>query len=274
MDRLAGPAVNVVIAALLSVWLTARHEPLTFQPFDRTGHGIAENLFQANVGLVLFNMIPAFPMDGGRVLRALLALSGMTMTNATNVAARIGQAAALLGGIWAVFFGHQFLYVFIAVFVYFGGGSGSGVRPARKCFRGRESQGRDDEGSPHADAGATLRDAAEQLLAGAQQDFPIVHGEEVVGLMTRDDLLRGLATEGQDGYVAGIMQRDFAQAVPGEDMSRLSRAAEGNDAFNPRLPLLVLDGGKLVGMVTGENLSEFFAIQQILSVAPSGHGGR
>ncbi len=110
--------------------------------------------------------------------------------------------------------------------------------------------------------GSTLREAADVLLAGSQQDFPVVHGGEVVGVLSRSALLRGWATEGPDAYVAGVMERDFNWARPDDDLETILSQAQMTG------PILVMEGdsrehGNLIGMVTQENLLEFLTLTQL-----------
>src|SRR4029453_15764556 len=94
---LAGPAVNLVIALLLIVVLEARFDLLQMAQLEEAQSTLTGRIAAANVVLFAFNLIPAFPMDGGRVLRALLAI-GMGYTRATRVAASIGQGLAVVFG--------------------------------------------------------------------------------------------------------------------------------------------------------------------------------
>ncbi len=116
---LAGPAVNIAIALVLLLWLVIANTLAPVANMNNVSGSFIERLLMVNVSLVLFNLIPAFPMDGGRVLRALLAMR-MDYTRATQIAATIGRGMALLLG-FAGLFSNPFL-VFIAFFVWFGAG--------------------------------------------------------------------------------------------------------------------------------------------------------
>jgi Zn-dependent protease len=263
----AGPAVNVVIALLLvAVLATLKAPPLLtlLQSPVQTAPVFLAKILLANVWLVLFNLIPAFPMDGGRVLRALLALH-MPPERATGIAASIGQSLAIIAGIAAVL--HQpplWFLMFIAFFIYVGAGQeafaykqaalGEGVRVRSAMMTDVRT----------LSVGATLKEAADVLLDTSQQDFPVVHGDEVQGLLTRDGLLRGLAEAGPSGYVAGSMFRQFATARPGDSLADTLPTLQASGG-----PLLVLDPdaeGRLLGMITTENVQEYFAVKQIVAV--------
>ncbi|MGI4791692.1 MAG: site-2 protease family protein [Janthinobacterium lividum] len=260
----AGPAVNVVIALVLWAVLTAMKAPLNLaslqDPVQTVPVFLTKVLF-ANIWLVLFNLIPAFPMDGGRVLRALLALN-MPPERATGIAASIGQSIAIVAGIWAIFSGQWFL-MFVAFFIYLGAG--------QEAFAYRQAAL--GEGVPVRSAmmtdvrtltvGNTLKEAADVLLDTAQQDFPVMHGDVVQGLLTRDGLLRGLSQQGPSAYVAGAMARQFASVGPDDDLGATLPILQSQSA-----PLIVLDPeqeGKLLGVITTENVQEYFAVKQIVA---------
>src|SRR5262249_1372810 len=94
------------------------------------------------------------------------------------------------------------------------------------------------------------------LLATSQQDFPVMHGGGVVGLLTRNALIRGVLTQGPDAYVAGVMDRAFVRVPPDMDLSEAFVKSNGSCA-------LVMEGETLLGLLTAENLSEFLVLRQI-----------
>jgi Zn-dependent protease/CBS domain-containing protein len=275
---IAGPAVNVVIALILAGILGAMGQLPdmsmtqggTLAGFEKTP---ARLLLYANIALVVFNMIPAFPMDGGRVLRALLALR-LGKLRATRIAAGVGQLVAVLMGLYGLgVFGNPFAnvpffpapgnfsLVIIALFVFFGASQESQAELSREVVEDAiVSEAMVREFSTLT-PGDNLRRAAEVLLSTSQQDFPVVQGEEVVGVLSRDQLLRGLAQEGDTAYVAGTMNRDVVFARPGDDLEPVMMNPNGVR----RAPVLVRgDDGSLVGMVTMENLMEFLTLRQII----------
>jgi len=260
----AGPAVNVMIA--LALWVALGFEaagPLV-QNLTHPGAGLrpfAERLMLTNTLLVAFNLIPAFPMDGGRVLRAVLALY-LTPARATGIAAGIGQSIAIAAGIWAVFSGQWFL-MFIALFIYIGAGQEASSYQQAALIEGvpvRQAMMTDVR---TLTVGSTLKEAADVLLDTAQHDFPVLHGDQVQGVLTRNGLLRGLAEAGPSGYVAGAMSREFASAGPDDDLGEALPALQAQPG-----PLLILDPaqpGRLLGLVTSENIQEYFAVKQIVA---------
>jgi len=260
----AGPAVNVVIA--LALWVALGFEaagPLV-QNLTHPGAGLrpfAERVLLANVWLVAFNLIPAFPMDGGRVLRAVLALY-LPPARATGIAANIGQSIAIAAGIWAVFSGQWFL-MFIALFIYIGAGQEASSYEQAALMEGVPVRKAMMTDVRTLTVGNTLKEAANVLLDTAQHDFPVLHGDQVQGVLTRNGLLRGLAESGPSGYVAGAMIREFASAGPDDDLGEALSALQAQPG-----PLIILDPaqpGKLLGLVTSENIQEYFAVKQIVA---------
>jgi Zn-dependent protease len=259
---LAGPAVNVVIALGLWAYLRAQNIPFELGAIGRPSAGSWwQLLLWSNVVLAVFNMIPAFPMDGGRVLRAALALR-MEEVRATQIAAHIGQLLAIafaFVGLWQ----SNFVLLFIAFFVFVGAGQEAAMIQNKVLVEGlpvREAMITEFQTLP---VGTTLGEAREVLLRTSQTDFPVVHGEEVVGLLSRNALLHGLAEGGPGDYVAGVMEREFPSAAPGASLEEIA----GDMQAGAIGCVLVMEGGALLGMVTKENLAELLIIRQIMDRA-------
>ena len=260
---LAGPAVNVVIgAALFALLVTLGRTPTWSQAasINWTGRDFLTGLMAVNVWLVLFNLIPAFPMDGGRVLRALLA-KRMGYTEATQSAAHVGQAIAFVFGFLGLFL-DPFL-LFIALFVWMGASGEAGMVQMRSSLGGIPVQTvmyRDIRTLLPDD---TLATAVDHILAGWQQDFPVVYGKHVLGVLTREDLLRTIVEGGTDKLVRDAMRRDF-QKLDSHDM--LEQAVKVLQGCRCR-SLPVEHDGELVGMLTLENVGEFMMIHSAMKRA-------
>ena len=267
---LAGPAVNAAIAGVLfavisvRLWITASSDPELYSDTLRVflaGHSPLFNLLAVNLLLAVFNLIPAFPMDGGRVLRALLA-QRLDYVLATQIAASIGQTLAIAFGILG-FFSHNPLWLFIALFVYLGAEQEAHMVRVRSVMRGvpvREAMvTRFRTVSPEEPLASVIG----ELLAGGQQDFPVMEEDRILGMLTRRDLLAALAEGKQSVPVAEVMRRD-CRTVDEADMldTTFQRMREGEC---PTVP--VLREGKLVGLVTLENVGEWMMIQSALRKA-------
>lgn len=252
---LAGPLVNVGIALGLLVVLGARAlDPETLQSGD-----LLANLFVINVGLVVFNLLPAFPMDGGRVLRALLA-TRMSYARATQAAATVGQAFAFLFG-FAGLFGNPLL-IFIALFVYVGASQEAALaqmKDVSRRFPVSSAMVREFRTLPES---ATLQEAVDALLATSQHDFPVVDETgNVTGVLTRHDLIAALRKGDPDIRVGDVMRRDIPTVTTGTRFEEAFRIMQ--ECNCPAVP--VLDNMKrLVGLLTPENVSELMMVQSAL----------
>lgn len=265
---LAGPGVNVAIALVLGAVLLIKEGGIPNPSFSLAGGSFLGALFAANVSLAVFNMIPAFPMDGGRVLRALLALA-MPEAKATQAAGAIGQGLAILFGLIGILAGSPIL-VLIAFFVFLGAAQEVSASVTRSVLSGHALQDAMQRRYRTMPSGASLETAAKMLLEGSQHDFPVVAGEggDVIGLLTRTDIATGLANAGPESYVAAHMRRDFKTAHPNLPLEMAVDLFTSDDAN----PVLIMEDGEMLGMVTQENLSEFIMLEHARHQAPRSYG--
>jgi len=255
---LAGPAVTAAIVAVLYVALRAAGAPGTVREIVAGGSFFAQLLW-VNVVLLFFNLLPAFPMDGGRVLRAVLAMR-TDYVRATNVAAAVGKAFALLFGVVGYFWLNNPLMIVIALFVWMGAAAEATTIEARSALGGVPvHRVMISEVRTLAPADPLAR-AVDFILAGFQQDFPVVADGRVVGVLTRAELLKALAQHGRDTTVAEVMQRDFQTTEPWEPLDRAFARLQGCRCQT----LPVLRAGELVGVLTSENVGEFLMVQAAL----------
>ena len=184
---LAGPAVNIAIASVLFIWLklTATLEPL--QTLTLGTGTFLERIMVVNIFMVVFNMIPAFPMDGGRVLRAVLA-TRQEYGRATQIAASIGQGIAIIFGIFGLFY-NPFLLL-IALFVWFGASQEAGLARMQSVIGGIPVQHAMVTDFKTLNENDSLDRAVELTLAGSQKDFPVVDNGRIEGILTQNDLLK------------------------------------------------------------------------------------
>lgn len=268
---LAGPAVNVVLAILLFVGL---YITAGFTSLDRvleSGGDFFVRLLFVNVFLVVFNLLPAFPMDGGRVLRALLAIR-LDYARATRIAANIGQGMAFLFamvglGVLGLFgvpgSGNPFL-ILIAVFVWMGAAQEAGMVEMKSALNGarvRDVMIRDFKTLTPED---TLSHAADYLLAGYQQDFPVLSEGRLIGMLTRTALIQGLARLGGNMPVADAMEKEFSVVDPGELAESVFLKLQATGCRSTP----VVEGGQLIGILTCENVGEFLMVRAALHNEP------
>jgi Zn-dependent protease/predicted transcriptional regulator len=254
---LAGPAVNLVIAFGLWLWLLVSNALLQVDQLGLTSGSFLERLMILNLILAGFNLLPAFPMDGGRVLRAVLSMR-MDRNRATQTAARVGQGLALWLGFLGLLY-NPFL-IFIALFVWIGAAAEAGMEQIKSTLS-------------HAAVGrAMLTDyqvlspddplsrAIELTLAGSQKEFPVLMDSDIVGVLTQDDLLKGLQARGEQARVGDWMQREILNADINEPLEKVLERLQ--DCHCPLLS--VTEADRLAGIVNLDNIVELIKIQTAL----------
>ncbi|HUF60706.1 MAG TPA: site-2 protease family protein [Verrucomicrobiales bacterium] len=258
---LAGPLVNVAIALIL--FLILRVVPNLDLTFQLTSpRGLAVSLMAVNIWLVLFNLIPAFPMDGGRVFRALLATK-LGYARATDIAATVGQGIALVGGVFAFTHSHLILLL-VAVFIFIAAGQEASFTRYRESTRGLPASAAMVTRFRSLERSSTLQDAILLLLSGFQHDFPVVDGEgHVIGILTRTDLISALSEHGKTHPVSAVMREApppvEAHTCLSDALDQLSAAQVGT------IPVIDDATGRLVGILTSENTGELLMVRSALS---------
>ncbi len=254
---IAGPCVNgaIALAIYLALFLTNGFRPVT--GLSMTGGPFLERILVANLILAIFNLIPAFPMDGGRILRALLA-TRMDHVRATHIAAAVGQALALVFGLIGLF--RDPFLLFIAFFVWIGAAHEAQSVQIKDAFSGIPIRAAMQTKFSTLSTNNTLGDAVKMILDGSQHDFPVMWGDRVLGILTRANVLSGLSETGPEQLVTSVMEREFDTAEPNEMLEGvLNRLALSKTRVMP-----VLQDGNLVGLVTAENLGEYMMVQNAL----------
>ena len=255
---LAGPAVNVVISVVLFVLLAVFGTVSAMTDFEPIGGHFLGNLLWINLFLAVFNLLPAFPMDGGRVLRALLAWRSGDYVSATQTAASVGQFMAILFGFVGLFW-NPFL-VFIALFVYLGAQEEAYSAQVRAAFRGLPVRDAMMTRFRVLNPQDTLGRAVDELLAGSQQDFPIVDNGRVTGVLLRNQLMKGLTELGREASISDVLVNNCGTVSDSEMLQATFDRMRSDQC--PTLP--VTRNGELVGLVTLENVGELMLIQSAL----------
>ncbi len=265
----AGPATNILVALVLSLAALAWFGPgrllaLVTAPwllYDLIGDMSITSLWFVliadNVLLALFNLLPAFPLDGGRMLRAVLA-AFLSYRSATSIAATIGQFLALLLGLAALLIGDLFL-VAIALFVFFGAWQEREEARLRVDLRGLTVRQAMQPVGIRLHPLQTLSDVAGRIANSSQEAFLVVDGDRLVGLLMRPDLLRALRKAGPTATVERTMRRDILRFAPGDPLlragERLGRGADG----------VVVEAGQVVGTLGPADLAR---LAELLSAYP------
>ena len=253
---LAGPAVNVAIAAVLLLWLGPQLDTANLAKIEDPTVSLAAKLAGANIMLVLFNMIPAFPMDGGRVLRALLAMR-MGNARATELAAAIGQGFAVVFGVVGIFYNP--MLIIIAAFIFLAASGEAAQAQLRAVAQGTLVEDAMITAFQSLPATATVNDAAEALIRTTQTEFPIVDGaQRLRGVLTREAMIKALKERGPQTPVLDVMQTDIP-TVPARtklDTALRSLMQKGRPVVG------VTDAqDRLIGLLTVENLGEMMMLQ-------------
>jgi len=255
---LAGPAVTVAIVIVLYVLMSLLgSRPLSLAEVRDPRASFFAQLLWANVVLALFNLLPAFPMDGGRVLRAALAMR-MDYGRATQMAARVGKAFALIFGVVGLFVTANPFLVLIALFVWLGAASEASSAQLRSSLDGvrvRQVMITDVRSVSPSDL---LSTAVSHLLSGFQEDLPVVENGQVVGVLTRSALVRGLHTIGPGAMVSDVMDRSFITASPDDPLDvAYSKLAACRCRTIP-----VTQGRSLLGLLISDNVAEYVVFRR------------
>jgi len=254
---LAGPAVNLVLLCIFGgiMFATGAMPHMNLLVVDPAS--TLEFLVKVNIWMIGFNLIPAFPMDGGRVLRGALAMF-MPYVRATRIAVMIGQGFALLFAVLGMFAFQNVVLVLIAMFVFVTAGEERALVQTRSSLAGLPAAAAMVTAFVSLETRHEIAHAVDLLLAGEQQDFPVMEGGQYLGMLSRADLLTGLRREGADAPLGRLVRTDVEPVeltMPLEAALHRMRAARMN-------ALPVMARGRLVGLLTIENISELLLVQE------------
>jgi len=259
---IAGPMVNFALAIVMvivslifgqGVKLVGPSDMMNSM-FTLSLGSIFNYLFISNLFLGVFNLIPAFPMDGGRVLRALLA-SQMDYGQATRIAVAIGQSLAWGFGLWG-FLGGGFFLILIAIFIYMGAGQEGQMVQLRQVLGGLTVAQAYSRQARTLEPQSTLRDAIDLTLSSFQADFPVCENGQLIGLLTQTRLIEVLNQRGPDILVKEVMVTDITPVSPREEMF----AVQQRMAENRLDALPVAEDGRFLGLLTNRDIGELYRL--------------
>jgi Zn-dependent protease len=254
---LAGPAVTLAIVIVLYLFLLISGSYVRLGQLTPEGPFMAQ-LMVVNIYLLLFNLVPAFPMDGGRVLRALLA-SRLGLVRGTRIAATLGQMLAVTGGVYAFIADEPFL-ILIAFFVFLGANAEAAAVETRVVGHGLNVSQMMVTDFRTIPVHATLSQAVELLLSGEQREFPVVDNfGRTEGILTRDNLIRGLSQRGADSSVAQAMTADVPVVPP--TLSFQEALERLRSSRLPALPVVNAEGA-VVGLLTQDNITDYLLVRR------------
>lgn len=260
----AGPAVNAIIATTLFWVLLLLGDQGQMSEVQGLQNGFLAQLMWVNLFIGAFNLLPAFPMDGGRVLRALLA-TRLGRRRATVIAANIGQMMAVLFGVIG-FFTNPFL-IFIGIFVYLGAQGEAAQVETESALEGLQVRDAMMTRFRTLSSADTLGTAVEELLAGSQQDFPVLNDGRMMGVLRRNDLVKAL-TDGRRGAAVGdVMLREWQPVDASDDLTRTLESMGSNQCSSQP----VFGGDEVVGLLTLENIGELVMINSAMAASIPRH---
>ena len=269
---LAGPAVNVVIAGALWIALAISGRIVRPEHLGIAG-SLAIEVMSVNVMLLLFNLIPAFPMDGGRVLRALLAMR-LGHARATRIAAHIGQALAVglafVGafGISAVGFPQSPILIFVAFFVFMAAANEAGAAQMKSVISGLSVSAAMVTEFKALPRNASLGEAADVLLHTSQHEFPVIDPDGTLrGIFTRSELVAALREAGPEGSVIEVMREDFPIVHPRTPFDEAFQMMQ--QSGTTVLPVTD-EEGRLTGLFTMENIGEMLMVRSAIAQSRRG----
>ncbi|MBL7842586.1 MAG: site-2 protease family protein [Cyclobacteriaceae bacterium] len=253
---LAGPLVNIIIAVALFPLI--KISPYAIEEMDLTRlshHNFLFSLMVVNIWLAVFNMIPAFPMDGGRVFRALLSFK-FERNVATRIAASVGQLLAV-GFVFIGFFYNPFL-IFIGVFIFLGAQAEAQFAEAKSLLKGYTVADASMRDIPIVKPDDTIEYCSDRLLASQNKNFIVADDSGVVGTLNRDEIIKALREGKFTSPVSEAMNRDFISL----DTNASLEEAWTTMQTTRKTAAPVFSAGQLVGMIDTENVAEFLMISE------------
>lgn len=255
----AGPLVNVAIALFLIAFAGARLSADNLAAVESMRISMLDRLAAVNLFLAVFNLIPAFPMDGGRILRAALA-ARLGFGRATELAASIGQGVAFLLGFLGLLYNP--MLIFIAIFVYLAAASEAQLVALRTMSRGVPVSSAMMTRFATLSPEAHIDEGVETLLRTSQSEFPIVDGTgRLVGLLGRNDMIKALKELGPDARVADAMTRDVPVVGARHHLDDAFKILQEKSA--PAVGVNDAEG-RLIGLVTAETIGEMLMVREAL----------
>jgi Zn-dependent protease/predicted transcriptional regulator len=259
---ITGPLVNVALAIILYIFLWMKNGIPTAEEVQNiqgiTSKWFLFHLFVVNALLALFNLLPAFPMDGGRIFRALLSFR-MSRHKATRISAQVGQFMAIIFVFVGLF--NHFMLVFIGIFIFLGANAENIYENTNSLLERYKVR---DVLMHHYIALSpyeTLEKAVDHLLDGQDTDFLVTEGHAVRGVLSRSDILAGLRTYGKEGALMKVMRTDFESLTPDMDLQKVyQNMSKGGATVHPVFD----EADKLIGILNKENVQELLMVREIL----------
>ncbi|MEX2595351.1 MAG: site-2 protease family protein [Salibacteraceae bacterium] len=254
---IAGPLVNIVLAGITALFITIPDaSELTIQLSNGVNaSNFFLNFFIVNIWLAVFNLIPAFPMDGGRVFRALLSIR-FERNTATNIAAKIGQLIAI-GFVFGGFFLSPFL-VFIGLFIFLGAQAEASYAQAKSLLKGYKVRDVLMKQYQTIESNQPIKKAIEILLNGQSKNFLVTENTQPIGTLSRDEIIKALSEKGENEVIRNVLNKNLI--LLNADMPLESAYQEAQQ--NKSNLMLVVENGQQVGVLDVENILEFIMVKE------------
>lgn len=254
---IVGPVTSLLLAAIFYILASVADQPTSLRHFSFARPHLLANLFRINLVLGLFNILPAFPMDGGRVLRGILA-TRINHIRATKLAVDIGQGIAILMFFYGAFY--NLWVALIAVFIYLGAEGEEHVTMIRAALRNvpvsRAMLTRVETVSPQD----SLRSVVEKACHTLQADFPVVEGDRVVGILPKETIFPAIHERPAETPVSEIMRREFMSATVEDTLDRVFQKMQGQGVS--LVP--VVEGDRLLGMINLEQIGKYHMMCELV----------
>lgn len=266
---IAGPAVNILMAFFIAAigfayGLEMMSLATSFSVSESaTVAALISYVFMANLFLAAFNLIPAFPMDGGRILRALLALR-LEYARATNIAATIGRIVAILFGIYGLLNGGLFM-IFIAFFIFTAAGQEAKYSRVKQALDGYTVQQAYSASAYRLHPTYSLEQAKNLAAYSGQQDFPVVDGEWLTGYLTRPALNQALRSNPSYLPVSSAMDHQIRPVTPEMGLFKVQQRLV--EESRQGLPV-VSNSGRFLGVITHQHIAQLFQQVQTPPIVP------
>ena len=252
---IAGPLFNIILAAILYYPAYRFLGPDIFFSMNLTTwlHVVAY-LYWLNILLAVFNLLPAFPMDGGRILRALLARV-MTLQKATRIAVSFGYFFIFLFVAWGIMVGNIWLLI-IAFFVYISATQEASHVEITETLKRLKVKDILPDGYLSVGTDTKLSKVLEMIFHSHQEDFPVIDSGTLVGIVTRADIISAIHQFGVEKTVKDIMIKNFPSAGPLDSLTKIHKLME--ESGLRAIP--IMEAGKLAGLITMEDLGKIYAL--------------
>jgi Zn-dependent protease/predicted transcriptional regulator len=257
---IVGPLINLAIAGILYLFVGQWTGISSPNLYPGSIQAFFAGLIGVNIMLAIFNLIPAFPMDGGRVLRGILAMK-MDYVRATSAAVSIGQGLAMLFILFGIFF--NWWLALIGLFLYIGAGSEKQQVLLKSLLRQVPASEAMTTEFVALRPNDTLRKAIEHFHHGCQDDFPVLGDKGIEGVLTRGRILASIHEKGLDVLVSEIMDRTFASVDPKMPLNDVYKKLLSSQ----KTAVAIVDKGSVKGMVCLDGISRYFMIKTALKGA-------